>query len=70
MLVGADLVVLNKCDHPMAHTARAELAERLAANGKSQPLHATVAAQHDDPGTDQLYAAIEQLSGRGRGKKP
>ena len=66
MLDGADLVALNKCDHPTAHTARAELAERLASNGKGQPLHATVAAQHGDPGTDLLYTAIERLSGGGR----
>jgi methylmalonyl-CoA mutase cobalamin-binding domain/chain len=63
MLNGADLVALNKCDHPMAHTARAEVSERLASNGKNQPLHATVAAQHDDPGTDRLYAALARLSG-------
>ena len=63
MLNGADLVALNKCDHPMARTARAELQERLGANGKGQPLHETVAAQHDDPGTDRLYEAIERISG-------
>jgi methylmalonyl-CoA mutase len=67
MLNGADLVALNKCDHPMARTAKAEIAERLAANGKGQPLHETVAAQHDDPGTDRLYDAIERLVARGGG---
>jgi putative protein kinase ArgK-like GTPase of G3E family len=64
MLNGADLVALNTCDHPMAKTAKAEVAERLAANGKGQPLHETIAAEHDDPGTDRLYAAIERLPAR------
>jgi methylmalonyl-CoA mutase len=63
MLNGADLVALNKCDHPMAQTARAELAARLAANGRNQPLHNTIAAQHDDAGTDQLYSAVARLAG-------
>jgi methylmalonyl-CoA mutase len=63
MLNGADLVALNKCDHPMAQTAKVEVAARLAANGAGQPLHTTVAARHDDPGVDELYAAISRLAG-------
>jgi methylmalonyl-CoA mutase cobalamin-binding domain/chain len=63
LLNGADLVALNKCDHPMARTASAEIAERLASNGRSQPLHTTVATRHHDAGVDQLYAAIAQLAG-------
>ena len=65
MLDGSDLVALNKCDQPMAHTARAELEERLAANGRGQPLHATVAAQHDDAGVNHLYSAIARIAGLG-----
>jgi methylmalonyl-CoA mutase len=63
MLNGADLVALNKCDDPMAHTARAEIAARLSSNGRDQLLHATVAARHHDAGVDHLYAAIAQLAG-------
>lgn len=63
LLNGADLVALNKCDHPMAHTARAEIAARLDANGKGQRLFGTVAAKHHDPGVDALYAAIAGLGG-------
>jgi methylmalonyl-CoA mutase len=65
LLNGADLVALNKCDDPRASTAKSELAARLAANGKNQTLHATVAAQHHDSGVDSLYAAIEDLAGLG-----
>ena len=61
LLNGADLVAINKCDHPMAHTARAEIAARLAANGKGQRLFGTVAAKHHDPGVDTLYAALAEL---------
>jgi methylmalonyl-CoA mutase cobalamin-binding domain/chain len=63
MLNGADLVALNKCDDPMAHTARAEIAARLASNGRDQLLHTTVAARHHDTGVDQLYTAIARLAG-------
>ncbi|HEY0946119.1 MAG TPA: cobalamin-dependent protein [Opitutaceae bacterium] len=63
LLNGADFVALNKCDHPAAATARLELADRLARNGRGQQLHATVAARHLDAGVDQLYAAIEQKAG-------
>jgi len=61
LLNGADLVALNKCDHPMAHTARAEIQARLNQNGKGQVLHPTTAAKHFDPGVDALFAAIAQF---------
>ncbi len=61
LLNGADLVALNKCDHPMAHTAKAEIQARLNQNGKGQQLHATTAAKHFDPGVDALFAAIAKL---------
>jgi methylmalonyl-CoA mutase len=58
MLSGADFVVLNKCDHPMARTASAEVGGMLAAAGARAALFATVASQHDDPGVDRLYEAV------------
>jgi putative protein kinase ArgK-like GTPase of G3E family len=61
LLNGADLVALNKCDHAMAHTAKAEIQARLNQNGKDQKLHATTAAKHFDPGVDALFAAIAKL---------
>ncbi len=61
LLNGADLVALNKCDHPMAHTAKAEIQARLDQNGKAQILYPTTAAQHSDPGVDALFGAIAQL---------
>jgi methylmalonyl-CoA mutase len=73
LLNGADLVALNKCDHPMAHTARAEIQARLDQNGKNQVLHPTTAAKHYDPGVDILYAAIARLGRLGEstgGEKP
>ncbi len=63
LLNGADLIALNKCDHAMAHTAKAEIQARLNQNGKGQTLHATTAARHFDPGVDALYAAIAKLDG-------
>ncbi|MDB6116066.1 MAG: Methylmalonyl-CoA mutase [Lacunisphaera sp.] len=63
LLNGADLVALNKCDHPMAHTARAEIQARLDQNGKAQTLHPTTAAKHFDPGVDALFTAIAKLGG-------
>lgn len=63
LLNGADLVALNKCDHPMAHTAKAEIQSRLDQNGRGQVLHATTAAKHFDPGVDALFAAIARLAG-------
>lgn len=62
LLNGADFVALNKCDHPMAHTAKAEIQARLDQNGKGQNLHATTAAKHFDPGVDALFDAIHGLS--------
>ena len=62
LLNGADLVALNKCDHPMAHTAKAEIQARLDQNHREQKLHSTTAAKHFDPGVDTLYAAIAGLS--------
>ena len=61
LLNGADLVALNKCDHPMAHTARAEIQARLDQNAKGQTLHPTTAAKHFDPGVDALFDAIARL---------
>ena len=61
LLNGADLVALNKCDHPMAVTARAEIQARLDQNGRSQMLHPTTAAKHFDPGVDALFAALARL---------
>ncbi len=66
LLNGADLVALNKCDHPMAHTARAEIQARLDQNGRGQTLHPTTAAKHFDPGVDALYAAILGLSAKSK----
>jgi methylmalonyl-CoA mutase len=62
LLNGADLVALNKCDHPMAHTAKAEIQARLNQNGRGQVLYATTAAQHFDPGVDALFAALQALA--------
>ena len=63
LLNGADFVALNKCDHPMAHTAKAEIQARLDQNNKGQTLHATTAAKHFDPGVDALFAAIAERAG-------
>ncbi|MEO6873474.1 MAG: cobalamin-dependent protein [Opitutaceae bacterium] len=63
LLNGAQFVALNKCDHPMAQTARAEIASRLETNDKGQRLFGTVASTHHDPGVDKLYAAIAELGG-------
>ncbi|MFI5358240.1 MAG: hypothetical protein ACHQ4G_12985, partial [Opitutales bacterium] len=63
LLNGADHVALNKCDHPMARTARAEIQARLDQNGAGQQLHATTAAQHLDPGVDALFARVADLAG-------
>jgi len=58
MLTGADFVVLNKCDHPMARTASAEIGGMIAAPGGRAAFHTTVASQHNDPGVDRLFDAI------------
>jgi methylmalonyl-CoA mutase cobalamin-binding domain/chain len=63
LLNGADFVALNKCDHPMAHTAKAEIQARLDYNGKGQNLYPTTAAKHFDPGVDALFAAIGERGG-------
>ena len=66
LLTGADLVALNKCDHPMAHTAKAEIQARIDQNGKGQKLHATTAAKHFDPGVEALFDALATLAQVGR----
>jgi len=63
LLNGADFVALNKCDHPMAHTAKAEIQARLDQNGKGQTLHATTAAKHFDAGVDALFRTIAERGG-------
>jgi len=63
LLNGADLVALNKCDHPMAHTAKAEIQSRLDYNGKGQTLHTTTAAKHFDAGVTALFDAIATRAG-------
>ncbi|MDB6167708.1 MAG: Methylmalonyl-CoA mutase [Verrucomicrobia bacterium] len=63
LLNGADLVALNKCDHPMAHTAKAEIQARLNQNGKGQTLHTTTAARHFDAGVDALFGALAGIGG-------
>jgi isobutyryl-CoA mutase len=63
LLNAAELVALNKCDDPRAATAKAEIASRLAATARQPSLHQTVAARHNDPGVDALYAAIADLVG-------
>lgn len=63
LLNGADFVALNKCDHPMAHTAKAEIQSRLDYNGKGQTLHTTTAAKHFDPGVTALFEAIATRAG-------
>jgi isobutyryl-CoA mutase len=68
LLNGADLIALNKCDDPRATTAKTELASRLAANGTNQPVHSTIAAQHNDPGVDALFAALARRAGLGGGR--
>lgn len=65
LLNGADLVVLNKCDDPRTHAAKAELQARLDQNNRGQRLHTTTAARHSDPGVDRLFAVIAELGGFG-----
>jgi methylmalonyl-CoA mutase len=72
LLSGAEFVVLNKCDDPRAATARMEIGAHLPPKGRMQPLFATIAAQHGDPGVDALFAAINEcasLEARG-GERP
>ena len=63
LLAGADVVALNKVDDPRAATARAEITERLEAEGRSRPLFGTVAARHDDAGVEALYTALIRMAG-------
>ena len=63
LLNGADFVALNKCDHPMAHTAKAEIQARLDYNGKGQTLHTTTAAKHFDPGVTALFETLATRAG-------
>ncbi|WP_438480238.1 cobalamin-dependent protein [Oleiharenicola lentus] len=63
LLNGADFVALNKCDHPMAHTAKAEIQARLNQNAQDQSLYPTTAAKHFDPGVDALFTAIAKVAG-------
>jgi methylmalonyl-CoA mutase cobalamin-binding domain/chain len=63
LLNGADFVALNKCDHPMAHTAKAEIQARLDYNGKGQLLHPTTAARHFDSGVTALFDALATRAG-------
>jgi methylmalonyl-CoA mutase cobalamin-binding domain/chain len=63
LLNGADFVALNKCDHPMAHTAKAEIQARLDQNAKEQSLFPTTAARHFDAGVDTLFTAIAERGG-------
>lgn len=58
LLEGADFIALNKCDDPRAATAKAELVARLAHTGAPRTLYPTIAAQHEDKGVDELYAAL------------
>jgi methylmalonyl-CoA mutase cobalamin-binding domain/chain len=60
MLRHADVVVLNKADRPAAHTARAELEERVAEIGSPRPVIAAVARRHRDAGVDALFAALQE----------
>ena len=62
MLDSANIVVLNKADTPDAPTARSEVAQRLNLNASGQRLVATVANQHRDPGVDELFSLLEQMS--------
>ena len=63
LLTGADFVVLNKCDDVRAAAAKTEITAHRAAVGKKDPLHTTIATQHNDPGVDALFAAICQRAG-------
>lgn len=62
LLRGADIVALNKCDHPSAHAARAEIAAVLESNQAGRQMVETIAARHHDPGVDKVYEAIARMS--------
>lgn len=59
MLDAADIVVVNKADLGSAPAARAEIEQRLAANGRGQRLVTAVAKRHRDKGVDELYGMLE-----------
>jgi methylmalonyl-CoA mutase len=64
MLDTADIVVVNKSDHPRAKAALAEIGLRLEANRRGQKLVSTEARRHRDPGVDALFEIlIESLPG-------
>ncbi len=58
MLDAADIVVVNKSDHPRAKAAQAEICQRLSENGRGQTLIATEARRHQDPGVDELFRIL------------
>ena len=58
MLDAADIVVLNKADHPGAPTAAAEIAQRLALNPRGQKQVVTAAKRHQDAGVNQLFELL------------
>jgi len=63
LLNGVDFVVLNKCDHPAASVARAEIQARLDQNGRGQSFYATTAAKHFDASLDTLFEALAARAG-------
>jgi methylmalonyl-CoA mutase cobalamin-binding domain/chain len=66
MLDVADIVVVNKTDLDRAKAALSEIEQRLTQNKRAQPIVATVAKRHRDPGVDELYALITADSNRGK----
>ncbi len=66
MLDVADIVVVNKTDLDRAKAALSEIEQRLTQNKRAQPIVATVAKRHRDPGVDELYDLITADSNRGK----
>jgi methylmalonyl-CoA mutase len=62
MLDAADIVVVNKSDQPRAKAAQAEIRERLMENGRGQRLVSTEARRHRDPGVDELFQLLAEVS--------
>jgi len=58
MLEVADIVVVNKSDHPAAKTAGAEVEEHLSQSRRGQKLFRTVARRHRDAGVDALFREL------------
>jgi methylmalonyl-CoA mutase cobalamin-binding domain/chain len=58
MLDVADVVVVNKTDLERAKAALSEIEQRLTQNKRDQPVIATVAKRHRDPGVDELFELI------------